>query len=186
MVSSSLRKLKVKILGQQRVTVSQTEKIGDHFQLITFSGEVMRTRTWHPGQKIQIVLSQEHFLMRTYTPISWNKVTGLSKILIYLHGHGPGTDWASHVQAGDHIDMLPPRDSIDLLGVKSPALCVGDETSIGLAKALLDHIGNANDVHMIFEVNDINEAHLALSHLGLHHATLIQKQTNNAHCSETK
>lgn len=185
-ISRSLRKLKVKLLGQQRVTISHIEKIGSSFQLITFSGEAIRTQTWHPGQKIQLVLSQESYLMRTYTPISWDNVTGFSKVLVYLHGDAPGAKWASRAQVGDHISMLPPRDSIDLLEVVSPALCVGDETSIGLAKALFDHIGNADDVHMIFEVNDTNEARMALSHMGIHHAKLMQKRPNNAHFSQTK
>jgi ferric-chelate reductase (NADPH) len=185
-ISSSLRKLKVKLLGQQQVNISQTEKIGDHFILVTFCGEAIRTHTWHPGQKIQLVLSQESYLMRTYTPISWDNFSGHSKILVYLHGDAPGANWASRVQVGDHISMLPPRNSIDLLEIASPTLCIGDETSIGLAKALIDHVGMADGVHMIFEVSDINEARIALAHLDIHHARLIQKRPNNAHFSQIK
>ena len=91
--------------------------------------------SWTPGDKIQVRIAGEGLTVRTYTPVRWKNTTGDTTILVYLHGGGPGSGWARDVAAGDTVQVVGPRRSIDLTKFTSAPIFVGDETSVGLRVA---------------------------------------------------
>jgi NADPH-dependent ferric siderophore reductase len=127
--------------------VLEIEDIGDSFRLITFGGAALRNVEWTPGDKLQLMLGG--WVQRTYTPLDWDADNGRTRILVYLHGDAPGTQWARTLNVSDSCTFFGPRKSIRLAAEASPVLLFGDETSLGLAAALS---GQAT-TYMLFETS---------------------------------
>jgi len=121
--------------------------------------------SWTPGDKIQVRVAGDGLTMRTYTPVRWENTTGDTTILVYLHGAGPGSAWAQDVAAGDTVQVVGPRRSLDLTRFTSAPIFVGDETSVGLRVAWTAAHPNLEPVRDIFEVGANSPA--ALRALGL-------------------
>ena len=64
------------------------------------------------------------------------------RILVYVHGDGPGSTWAERVRAGEECEMLGPRNSLDARHSSGALAVFGDETALGLAHALKCAAGN--------------------------------------------
>ncbi|MBV7539321.1 siderophore-interacting protein [Duganella sp. sic0402] len=114
--------------------VQDIEPIGEGFRLLTLDGDALRNLDWTPGDKIQVMLGG--WVQRTYTPISWDAEAGSTRILVYLHGDTPGTQWVRALRLGDSCAFFGPRKSIRLAPAASPVILFGDETSLGLGAAL--------------------------------------------------
>jgi hypothetical protein len=121
--------------------------------------------SWTPGDKIQLRVARDGLTMRTYTPVRWDKTTGDTTILSYLHGAGPGSAWAQNVAADDSVQVVGPRRSIDLRRFTSAPIFVGDETSVGLRVAWTAAHPNLHPVRDIFELGA--DGPTALRALGL-------------------
>ena len=165
-------------LFTRHVQVLHIEDIGSAFRTITLSGEALRNVAWAPGDKIQIQLGG--WVQRTYTPIDWDAENGRTRFLVCLHADGPGTRWARTRRKGDACIVSGPRRSLELSGLKSPAVLFGDETSFGLAAALGD-TPLADDAIRVFEVSDVAESRLALEAIGLSEAVLIERIAADGH-----
>jgi NADPH-dependent ferric siderophore reductase len=120
-------------LKQARVVA--TESFAPNFRLITLESPAFRDSDWTPGQKLQIAMGSA-FVSRTYTPVDWDTATGQTRILGYVHGNGPGSEWLRKSRPGDVCEVLGPRKSLDALSTGGSTILFGDETSIGLAYAL--------------------------------------------------
>lgn len=153
-------------------TVTRAEEIGRHFRRLVLSGPALRGVTWTPGDKLQVFLPEVG--TRTYTPLRWDPSTGETELLAYLHGDGPGTQWARTVSAGAAIQVFGPRSSL-AVGGASPAVVFGDETSVALARA------NGVPGRTVLEVTDPGETQSALEALRFSGATLVARQANEAH-----
>ena len=105
------------------------------FRRVQFGGDALRGVSWTPGSKIQLRI--EGFTNRTFTPMSWDAETGLTSVLAFVHGEGPGSALVAALEAGSACQFLGPRGSLDLTSVAGVPLFVGDETSIGLSSAWL-------------------------------------------------
>jgi ferric-chelate reductase (NADPH) len=73
--------------------VTSVEALSDNFRLMSLQGDVVKTAPWVPGQQIQITTGAG-LTGRTYTPISWDQDRGITELVIFLHGNGPGCTWA--------------------------------------------------------------------------------------------
>jgi NADPH-dependent ferric siderophore reductase len=166
----------------RHATVAACETIADRFRLITLEGLALAGVVWTPGQKIQIAMGSA-FVTRTYTPIEWNPVAGRTRILGYAHGDGPGSAWVRGLQPGDECDIFGPRHSLDVSAVAGSLGILGDETSIGLAHALL-HQDRAGTVVCRFEVDDVEASRRVTVHLGLDDAMLFGGTEGDAHLEE--
>jgi hypothetical protein len=102
------------------------------FREISLTSVSPRDTPWTPGDKIQVRVAGGGLTMRTYTPVRWENTTGDTTILVYLHGAGPGSAWAQDVAAGDTVQVVGPRRSIDLTRFTRAPIFVGDETSVGV------------------------------------------------------
>lgn len=152
--------------------VLEIEDIGQHFRLLTLGGDALRDAEWRPGDKIQVMLGG--WTQRTYTPIDWDADHGRTRILIYLHGDAPGTQWARTLRPGERCAFSGPRKSIRLAPAASPVILFGDETSLGLAAALSAQA----TTYMLFDAGA--HAQAAIEHLRLPNASIA----NDAHALE--
>jgi NADPH-dependent ferric siderophore reductase len=163
-------------------TVVAIERLADRFRLITLEGSALEGVAWTPGQKIQISMGSA-FVARTYTPIDWDPVSGRTRILGYAHGDGPGSAWVRRVEAGDECHMFGPRTSLDARHLSGPLAVFGDETSIGLARALL-HQDLAREVVCHFELDDLAAGRQVTTQLRLDLAILHARRDGEAHLAE--
>jgi len=161
----------VQKLFTRQSRVDSIEEVNPRFRLITLSGDALKKAEWTPGDKVQIQLSG--WVQRTYTPMEWNPEEGRTRILVYLHADGPGTQWARSVRVGDPCTIFGPRKSIDLTQLRRPAIFFGDETTFGLAAALRSTTKKSEEMEFLFEVSTPSESLQALEGLGL---------TNTHHC----
>ncbi|SKC74346.1 siderophore-interacting protein [Paraburkholderia hospita] len=158
--------------------VLDMEDIGSAFRLVTLGGEALRNIGWTPGDKIQIQLGG--WVQRTYTPIDWDAENGRTRLLIYLHADGPGTQWGRTLRNGDECIVFGPRKSVDLTQVGSSAVVFGDETSVGLAAALLGTVQPA-DTNLFLEVSSFVETQAAIAKFGLEKSHVSVRADNDAH-----
>lgn len=171
-------------LFMRHATVAACETIADRFRLITLEGPALAGIAWTPGQKIQIAMGSA-FVARTYTPIKWDPVAGRTRILGYAHGDGPGSAWIRGLEPGDECDIFGPRHSLDVSAVAGPLALLGDETSIGLARALLNE-DRARAAVCRFEVDDVEASRRVTAHLGLDDTVLFGRTEGDAHVEGMK
>jgi len=105
------------------VTITDVEVVGESFRLLRMQGAGFQAVKWIPGQKVQIFLG--NFIQRAYTPMSLDSDAGTADFLVYLHGNGPGSEWAASARAGNVYQVMRPRDSIDFTSFIQPALSSG-------------------------------------------------------------
>lgn len=171
---STVKKILVKILGPiilSKSRIVSNERLSPHFQFITIKGKSIKKKEWIPGQKIQIQLKGDE--MRSYTPSSWDQSSGIMQTLIYMHGKGPGALWARDVRAQDKVVVLGPKSSLKIDESVKRVIFFGDETTFGLAYALLK---NRSDIefHFFFEANDLNESKNILKKFELENSSLFE------------
>ncbi|AQR75071.1 siderophore-interacting protein [Sphingomonas sp. LM7] len=169
-------------LLMKRATVTANETLAEGFRLITLEGAALKDVVWTPGQKIQVAMGSA-FLARTYTPIAWNAVTGRACILGYSHGTGPGSAWLRDAVPDTRCDIFGPRASLDTSRVDGPLAIFGDETSIGLAHALV-HSDRTAPVVGSFEVGNVDACRTVMSKLALDGFSLIAREAGDAHLVE--
>ena len=110
-------------------------------------------------------------------------VAGRTRILCYAHGDGPGVAWVRNLKSGGECDIFGPRRSLDVTDVPGPLAILGDETSIGLAHALL-HQDRARAVECRFEVEDVEASRRVTAHLDLDDAVLFGRTEGDVHLDE--
>jgi NADPH-dependent ferric siderophore reductase len=137
---------------------------------------------WIPGQTVQIYLG--NFIKRAYTPMSLDSETASADFLVYLHGKGPGSEWAASARAGNVCQVMRPKDSIDFTSFTQPALFFGDETSLAAAQALSRCQGQAAAARYVFEVNSPSEAEVVLRSFGVKEASLVQRREDGSHLAD--
>jgi NADPH-dependent ferric siderophore reductase len=158
--------------------------LGGGFHVIELVSPQFRGVDWSPGQKVQIGVGPG-FSYRTYTPIEWDAGRGLTRIIAYAHGDGPGSDWVRTVKAGDSCEVFGPRASLAVGSLKPPIILFGDETSLGLAAAIRLQ-GASQELSCVFEVNSAAAVHAALDldSFGIHGAQLFERRRDDAHLAE--
>lgn len=156
--------------------VLDIEDLGGAFRLVSLGGEALRGVAWNPGDKLQLQLGG--WVQRTYTPIGWDAQAGRTRILVYLHGEGPATQWARALRKGDNCILFGPRKSLDLAPPDRPVILFGDETSLGLAAALS---AQARAVQVVLEVSHLAETMPAIDRLGLGHARVLARLDKDWH-----
>lgn len=143
-----------------RATITKIEAPSPKFRLITFD---VALKDWKPGDKIQ--LNAGDWNVRTYTPFSCTASS--MKILVYLHSEDtPGPRWARSAKVGDSVQYIGPRTSIDFNTLSAPVVFFGDETSLGVAQALKDKVGEQAAI-IIESKNELSEVIAALDLKGL-------------------
>jgi NADPH-dependent ferric siderophore reductase len=157
--------------------ISKLEVLTDNFRLITLEGDNLKGVSWIPGQKIEVFLDSRN--PTTYTPISWDSLNGVTRIVVYGRGAtSPGTKWVNTARPGEMRRIWGPRQSLDLRELKRPAVFFGDETSIGLAHALGATRDGLREVAFLFEAWSSMETKIVLRNLGISDAVVLERTEN--------
>ena len=176
--------LALRRLLMKHATVVANEQIGENYRRLTFEGQALTGVDWVPGQKLQIAMS-EAFVAGTYTPVEWESKAGRAAIVGYAHGGGPGSAWLRDIKPGNECDILGPRASIDTRAISGRFAMFGDETSIGLAGAIVrqdrDRLCQCH-----FEVDDRTSAQDVLTGLGIAGAALFKRTASDHHLGEVE
>ena len=130
----------------------------------------------NPGEKIQLNIGDWN--VRTYTPLSIDQTKKVLRILVFIHGQGPGSMWASKVKIGDIVQFLGPRSS---LTIDETPLLFGDETSLAVATTFQKKFPQAR---FVFEASAVTECYAVCKKLGLTSFTLIEKSSDQSHLTE--
>jgi NADPH-dependent ferric siderophore reductase len=155
--------------------VAGVERVSEHFRLVELEGEALQGVAWEPGHKLQVKVAAP-FTARTFTPIVFDAVQGRTRFLGCAHGAGPGSDWLRRVRAGDACQVFGPHRSLALGDLAGPVLLHGDETSFGLAGALMAALAGRAVPRCVFEVESSAEAALALQAMGVAPALLVERR----------
>ncbi|NAS23604.1 oxidoreductase [Herbidospora sp. NEAU-GS84] len=155
----------------QAVVTAKTA-LSEHFVRVELRSDRFRTAPWTPGCKVQLRTDRGTMTRRTYTPFGWDTAEGTVSLVAYVHGAGPAARWFDRVTPGDACELFGPRRSIDLTGVASQVVFVGDETSVGLAAALGQT--RPDGVTYLLEATDPAEYTKVLAGLGVT-ATVVPK-----------
>jgi ferric-chelate reductase (NADPH) len=175
-----VRALRRWLLHSSRVVA--VESLSANFRLIDLQGDALKEVEWLPGQQIQITTGAG-LVGRTYTPMSWDRDRGFTRILIFLHGDGPGCTWARSVRTGGLHDFFGPTRQLKLV-LEEPFTLFGDETAFGLGLALQNAATADVRPRFLFEVCDLEESRRALESIGLRDASLIKRENGGEHLAE--
>lgn len=158
--------------------ITAIETLSPQFRLIDLAGDSLKGVAWTPGQKIQL-LADADIVTRTYTPMVWDTERGTTRLLAYMHGEGPASQWASAARIGDVCQFVGPRSSLDLAAMSQPVILFGDETSFGIAASISGRW--KADATFVFEVTSAAQSRPVLDAIGLERAIMIERQPQEAH-----
>jgi NADPH-dependent ferric siderophore reductase len=104
-----------------------------------------------PGDKLQVFLANAG--TRTYTPVGWDASRGAFELVVYLRpgAASPGVEWARALAPGQGVRFFGPRKSVRAAREAPGVVLFGDETSLGVARALG---ASRPDVRFVLEVSD--------------------------------
>jgi NADPH-dependent ferric siderophore reductase len=162
--------------------IEAVESIGDQFRLIDLVAKGCRGMQWQPGGKLKVAIGDRE--TRTYTPIAIDAKSGRVRILAYIHGQSPASQWASAIAAGGITRTSAPSSSLAFEDLSSPAVFFGDETSFGSAKTLQLHLGSGFPAYCVFEVRQLKPAKAVVERLELTNIALIQRHEDRSHLAE--
>ncbi len=133
------------------VTVTATEYLADSLKLVRFTSSDIITRpkiSFIPGQKIEFRVNDTDY--RHYTPACFDKAKGTCDVLFYLHGKGPGSQWAAGLTTGNRLKMIGPGGKMQYRPGAAVHITFGDETSLGLFKGICGQAAAAQHQHYCF------------------------------------
>lgn len=159
--------------------VTAVSKLG-RFRLIELQSDAFKNLSWSPGDKLRVKLGD--LVLRTYTPLSWDAVNGVTRLLAWLPGRGPGTAWAAQTRKGDVFPFKGPKESLSLSqAATGPVVLFGDETTLGAAAALRALRPGDDAVTFVFELDDPQDSAAALAAVGLEDALVVARPRVGGH-----
>lgn len=162
----------------RKVRLDRVDDVADRFRVIELSGESLAGSRCAAGDKLQVLIDGD---FRTYTPFGFDPAAGRLSLLAFSHGEGPGAKWARAARSGDGAHVFGPRGSLPLADLPTPALLVGDETSLASGRALQE-LGRSGAV--VLEVDDVTAARAAARAIGLHDVIMVSRAAQDAHIPE--
>ncbi|WP_214401362.1 siderophore-interacting protein [Pseudonocardia lacus] len=192
MVSTSKSRLTSLLLdiSTHEGEVRHIEEIGPHFRLVSLASDGFGKASWTPGDMVQVIVVGEALLgpweIRTYTPLAFDPGTRTAEILWYIHGNGPGSDWAVSATVGTACRLVGPRRAVSLLKPQRPLVFFGDETSFSTAIAARETPSGHRDVRFVFEVDSVEESRAVLERFDLADATLVARRAGDGHLDEVE
>lgn len=129
--------------------VASVDRVSPRLVQVRAQGSSLTKLRWQPGDKIKVDVGGG--VMRSYTPSYVGG--GTMELVAVVHGKGPGSDWASRVQPGDSFAFFGPKRSLPMPEETPPwAAFFGDETTLGVAKALTEALPDSTPVFGALEV----------------------------------
>lgn len=156
----------------RELRVTTTRAIAARFRRIDLASDELQRVSFGAGDKIQLMVGDGE--TRTFSPFAFDGARGAMSLLVHLHGEAsPGALWGKQAAVGDRVRAFGPRGSLPLTTMQGPVVLFGDETSFGVARALLEHRGDGRDLSFVFETTDVDSAAAALEHLELPRESVV-------------
>ncbi|MEM9985828.1 MAG: siderophore-interacting protein [Bacteroidota bacterium] len=119
------------------VSVTQTEMLAPQLKRVRFEGDLSQSH-FIPGQVVEFRISDTEY--RHYTPSAYEPSAGACEVLFYLHGLGPGSNWASQLDSGYVTKLMGPGGKMKLRETQTRHLLFGDESSLGFCLQMAEAI----------------------------------------------
>ncbi|MBT1705033.1 siderophore-interacting protein [Chryseosolibacter indicus] len=158
MMISSIPKWVSNVFGhalRPNAKVVDTVYLSPQIKRIRFQG-VISNWSFQIGYANVIRVSETEF--RNYTVAYYDKQNNLFDILFHIHGDGVGSRLIHSLKINDELFVSPPRGK----KLYDPSIkyqfFFGDETSLGVASALLPLLkGNNHQFQFYFELDEVNK-----------------------------
>jgi ferric-chelate reductase (NADPH) len=180
---ATARKVLSDVIGKlffRQLSITHTRELSPRFRRLTLTGEALEGASFGAGDKLQVMLEDGP---RTYTPFAFDAARGSLDVLVYVHAQSPGSRWGQQAALGERVQVFGPRGSLRLSSLAGPVVLFGDETSLGVARALGEHAG-FHALSSVFEVANRAEAAVALADLGLPTDGLVERDHGEQHLGE--
>lgn len=152
--------------------VRAVRDVADSFRGVELAGPGLRGVTFHPGDKIQVLLPSRD--VRTFTPLRWDAEAGATELLVYHHTASPAGLWIRALAVGDTCRFFGPQRSVRV--ESGPVVLFGDETSAAVARAL----ARDRALACVLETSHEHDLRRALG-AEVEHATLVPRSADEAH-----
>lgn len=137
------------------VKVVEVHSISPQIKQIRFQGDISKWN-FKIGYASVVRVSETEF--RNYTIVHHNKENGLFDIIFHIHGSEVGSQFIDNLKANDELFISPPRGKKLYNSNTKQQFFFGDETSLGVASALLPVLKkNNHQFQFYFELNEINK-----------------------------
>jgi NADPH-dependent ferric siderophore reductase len=140
--------------GQFLTSVAAVDTLSLRMRRITLSADAVAERAWPLACDIAIVLAGEdgREVRRRYTV---RTTAGPSLVVdAVLHGHGPGSTWASEVSVGDEVTFFGPRGEVPLASTDW-VLALTDESGLPAVAVVAEALDR--EISVIAEIADEDE-----------------------------
>jgi NADPH-dependent ferric siderophore reductase len=140
------------------VTVAAVAELTPRMRRITLRGDSLTDLLVRPAQDVELLLSEPtgRRVKRRYTISASRPDAGELDLDVLLHGHGPGSSWASAAEVGHPARFLGPRGNLEL----RPAawhLFVGDESALPAFASFLAALPASEPGIAVIEVGDASD-----------------------------
>lgn len=115
------------------ITVAAAWSPAPNLRVVRFSGDLHKAG-FTAGDVMRFRVTETEF--RHYTISHFHREEGMFEVYFYLHGKGPGSQWAAALQPGDTMKALGPAGHLHFQPGSLFHVVFGDETAVGLAKAI--------------------------------------------------
>ena len=133
------------------VEVLETQYLDKDLKRVRFTGDLDQT-LFQPGKVF--VFRVNDTAVRHYTPAFYDQTRGVFDIIFYLHGHGPGSRWASALKKGDTTTLMGPGGSMCFRHDCQYHFFFGDESSLGLYQYLKSCVHDSDQDYLcLFELD---------------------------------
>jgi len=138
------------------VKVIETSYISPQIKKIRFQGDISKW-SFRIGYANVVRVSETEF--RNYTVADHDKEKGIFEIIFHIHGNGIGSKYIDALQTNDELFISPPRGKKMYDKNVKQQFFFGDETSLGVALALLPLLKkNNHQFQFYFELDEKNKS----------------------------
>jgi len=117
--------------GTYRLSVVETADVSPRIRRVTLAGESLARFAALPGQDVVVHLIADSgaAVRRRYTIRNFDPDARRFDLDFVVHGHGPGSAWATKVRVGDDVEVFGPRGKVALSDA-GWQLFAGDESAL--------------------------------------------------------
>ncbi|WP_157279064.1 FAD-binding oxidoreductase [Olivibacter sitiensis] len=156
------------------VKVLETSYISSQIKKIRFQGDISKW-SFQIGYASVVRVSETEF--RNYTVTFHDKEKEIFEIIFHIHGNGVGSRYIDTLKLNDKLFISPPRGKKLYEKNVKRQFFFGDETSLGVAFALLPLLKkNNHQFQFYFELEEVNKNIPEL--LGLENYTTFPKNNS--------
>lgn len=160
----------------QSVSVSNVEYIDEQLKRVRFEGDLSVKKEFIAGNVIEFRVNDTDY--RHYTPSVFSTKDGYCDVLFYLHGKGPGSQWAEQLKTGDRLKLIGPGAKMSYNKDFRYHVVFGDETSLSLFLCMEQEA--SQNGHQLLCISELDSDHRNwLIATGVHSGSYIEKNENH-------